>query len=73
MSVWVWILIGTVGILAVSLVTSLAVASILATIGRQASELIEFDPRVSSPLTGTNEAGVEDAQQQVTGQRARGS
>ena len=71
MSVWAWILIGTVGALAVSLLTSLAVAAILATIGREASELIEFEARVPPPLTSANERAASGAEQQVTGHQAR--
>ena len=72
MSVWAWILIGTVGVLAVALVTSLAVAAMLATIGREASELIEFESHASPPLTRAIEPAADDAEQRVTGHRARG-
>jgi hypothetical protein len=49
MSIWVWILLGIVGFFAVSLLVGLAVAAILANIGREFSELMEFEPLESSP------------------------
>lgn len=51
MSVWLWILLGIVGVLALSLLAGLLVAAILANIGRESAELIEFELLRSSPPT----------------------
>jgi len=51
MSVWLWILVGVAAFFAASLLVGLFVAAILAKLGQEFSELIEFDPLESSPLT----------------------
>jgi hypothetical protein len=50
MSVWLWILLGLIGFFAVSLLVGLLVATILANIGREFSQLMEFEPLESSPV-----------------------
>ena len=44
MSVWVWVSLAIAGFFAVSLLVGLAVAAVLANIGREFSRLIEFEP-----------------------------
>ena len=51
MSVWLWILVGVAGFFAASLLVGLFVAAILAKLGQEFSELIEFDPLELSPQT----------------------
>jgi hypothetical protein len=72
MSIWIWLLIGTGGAFAVSLVVSLAVAAILARIGREVSELIEFESWPSSSPTPSNEPATHDAEKQIASRHAHG-
>jgi hypothetical protein len=51
MSIWLWIIVGVAGFFAASLLVGLFVAAILAKLGQELSELIEFDPLESPPLT----------------------
>jgi hypothetical protein len=72
MSIWIWILIGTSGVFAVSFVVSLAVAAVLARIGREVSELIEFEPWAPSSVTPAKEAAIDDTETQIASRHAHG-
>jgi hypothetical protein len=65
MSIWVWILLGIVGFFAVSLLVGLAVAAILANIGREFSELMEFEPLESSPVKDPAESTPKTARRRL--------
>jgi hypothetical protein len=63
LSVWLWILFGIIGFLAVSLLVGLLVAAILANIGREFSALIEFEPSTPAPLPDAAESMPETVQE----------
>ena len=54
-SLWMWLLIGSGGFFLVSLVVGLAVAAILANLGREVSN-VGVEPWASSPLTRARDA-----------------
>lgn len=72
MSLWLWVLLGIVGFFAVSLLVGLAVAAILASIGREFSELIEFEPLESWPREHPADSATERSEQQFVGGRSSG-
>ena len=72
MSVWLWVLLGIIAFFAVSFLVGLFLAAILANIGRAFSELVEFEPVESSPLTDPAESTSETAEQHLVGGRATG-
>ena len=73
MSVWVWVLIVAVGLVALSLVVGLALASILASISREISELIDHERWTSVPLMRTDESEEEvSVEQEVSSEHATG-
>jgi hypothetical protein len=71
MSVWLWILLGIVGLFAVSLLVGLLMAAILANIGRAFSEL-ELGPFESSPLRDPAESISETTERRLAGAPTRG-
>jgi hypothetical protein len=72
MSLWLWVLLGILGFFAVSFLVGLAVAAILASIGREFSGLIEFESLESSPLTHPADSATETSQQHLVGGRSSG-
>jgi hypothetical protein len=72
MSVWLWILLGIIGFFALSLLVGLLVAAILANIGREFSQLIEFEPLESSPARGPAESTSKTARQRLVDGRSGG-
>lgn len=70
MSLWFWVLLGILGFFAVSLLVGLLVAAILANIGREFGELIEFEPLESSPPTDPSESTPETAHERLVGGRS---
>ena len=59
MAVWLWIAIGITGFFAASLVVGLLVAAILAKIGEEFVQLIEFEPLKSSPVVSPSRSTPE--------------
>jgi len=55
MSVWLWLAIAAVSLLALSLLVGLVVARILGSIGRSVSELLETEAWAAAPLTHSRE------------------
>jgi hypothetical protein len=72
MSLWFWVLLGILGFFAVSLLVGLLVAAILANIGREFGQLIEFEPLESWPATDLSESTPETAQERLVGGRSSG-
>jgi len=72
MSLWFWVVLGILGFFAVSLLVALLVAAILANIGREFGELIEFEPWESSPATDPSESTPETARERLVGGRSGG-
>jgi hypothetical protein len=72
MSVWLWILLGIIGFFAISLFVGLLVAAILANIGREFSQLIEFEPLESSPVRDPAEPTSKTARQRLVDGRSTG-
>jgi hypothetical protein len=50
MTLWAWIGVGISGLVALSLVASLAIARILGTISEEITELLDAEPWASAPL-----------------------
>jgi hypothetical protein len=59
MSLWVWIVVVGVTLLAFSLLVSLALAAILGSISRELSELVDFERWADAPLADERLAGIE--------------
>jgi hypothetical protein len=72
MSVWLWILLGIIGFFAVSLFVGLLVAAILANIGREFSQLIEFEALESSPVKDSAESTSKTVRQRLADRRSGG-
>ena len=72
MSVWLWTVLGIIGFFAVSLLVALFVAAILANIGREFSQLIEFEPLGSSPVRDQAESTSKTARQRLVDDRSGG-
>jgi hypothetical protein len=72
MSVWLLILLGIIGLFAVSALVGLLLAAILANIGRAFSELTEFEPFESSPPRDPVESRSETAERRLVGGRSAG-
>jgi hypothetical protein len=73
MSVWVWVSLAIAGFFAVSLLVGLAVAAVLANIGREFSRLIEFEPLGAAPRMHATESGSKTAEQPLAGRGASGA
>jgi hypothetical protein len=71
MSVWLLILLGIIGLFAVSALVGLLLAAILANIGRAFSELTA-EPFESSPLRDPAESRSETADRRLVGGRSAG-
>jgi hypothetical protein len=71
MSVSIWILLGILGFFAVSLVVGLSVAAILASIGRDFSRLIEFEP-LDPTAPDPHEDAAASAPAELVGHRSSG-
>ena len=72
MSVWFWVLLGIVGFFAVSFLVGLAIAAVLANIGREFSRLIEFEPSEAAPRTHASVGASRTAEQPLAGRGASG-
>lgn len=72
MSVWLWILLGIVGLFALSLIVGLLVAAILANIGREFSQLIEFEPLASPPAREPAESTSKTTRERFVEGQSRG-
>jgi hypothetical protein len=59
MSLWVWIVVVSGTVLALSLLVGLALAAILGSITRELSELVELEPWADAPLADERLAGIE--------------
>ena len=59
MSLWVWILVVSGTLLALSLLVGLALAAILGSISRELSELVELERWADAPLADERLAGIE--------------
>jgi len=70
MSVWVWIAIGAVSLLAFSLLVGLVIARILGSIGREVSHLLEAEAEAwaMAPLTHATQERVGIAPDEVVSQ-----
>ena len=73
MSVWVWVSLAIAGFFAVSLLVGLAVAAVLANIGREFSRLIEFEALAAAPRTRATESESRTAEQPLAGRGASGA
>jgi hypothetical protein len=64
MTVWLWVVVGVMAFVALSTVVALAIASILAQIGRDVSELLEGEllATASAPLAREQAVEVEEDQ-----------
>jgi hypothetical protein len=51
MPMWAWIVIGAGAVLGLSVLVGLAVGTVLGSISREVSELLEIEPWSSAPLT----------------------
>jgi hypothetical protein len=56
-----WIVIGLTTALTLSVITGLAVAAVLGVIGRSVSELLDFEPWESAPLTRDEDSAARSA------------
>src|SRR5829696_7516588 len=54
-ALWLWILLGIVGVFAISFLAALMMAAILSNIGRESSELIELELLPSSQPTDSSD------------------
>ena len=59
MSLWVWIVVVSGALLALSLLVGLALAAILGSISRELSELVELERWADVPLADERLAGME--------------
>ena len=59
MSLWVWIVVVSGALLALSLLVGLALAAILGSISRELSELVELERWADAPLADERLAGME--------------
>jgi hypothetical protein len=73
MSVWVWLLIGVASFFALSLLIGLAIATILGSIGREVSELVDHERWASAPLMRTSESAEDvSVEQEVSSEHVAG-
>jgi hypothetical protein len=66
-AIWFWVLVGVGGLFAASLAVGIAVAAILANIGREYSRLAESEPWASSPLLRARDPVPRPATEHVSG------